>query len=104
MQMLTSIKTILIRELESTIEKVRKDELVCSEDEAMRLIASLAHEPMSKERVLVYLGWSRAKFDDYVHRGLMPKGRKRSGWKELCWYRDEINDCLMDIRQKYGTT
>lgn len=100
--MIDKIKNLLECELESVLSKLHRGELECTDEEAMRVIATLAHQPMSKEQVLVYLNWSRSKFDDYVAKGLMPKGRKRSGWKELCWYRDEINDSLISIRQKYG--
>jgi len=100
--MIQSIKKLLIAEIKCLLAKLERDEYDCTDEEAMRVISSIAHEAMSKEQVLVYLGWSRSKFDEYVSKGLMPKGRKRSGWKELAYYRDEINDALMNIRNKYG--
>lgn len=95
------IKQLLIKELKSAIDRLEHDECGMTEAEAMQILASLTHEAMSKEQVLVYLGWSRSRFDDYCSRGLMPKGRKRSGFKELVWYRDEINDALVVLRNKY---
>ena len=95
-------KDVLIKELKSAIDRIERDECGMTETEAMQMLAMLTHEAMSKEQVLVYLGWSRSKFDDYCAKGLMPKGRKRSGWKELCWYKDELNDALVVLRNKYG--
>lgn len=100
--MALQMKGILLRELRAAIERIEKDECAMSESEAMRMISVLTHVAMSKEDVLVYLGWSRSKFDDYCVRGLMPKGKKRTGWKELVWYKDEINDAIILLREKYN--
>lgn len=95
------MKQLLLHELRSAIDRVERDECAMTDGEAMKVIAALTHEAMSKEQVVNYLGWSRSKFDDYCARGLMPKGRKRVGWKELVWYKDEINDSLVILREKY---
>lgn len=94
------IKNLLIRELERLLKLIKEDKCSMTDTEAMQLISMLCHEAMSKEQVLVYLGWSRSKFDDYCAKGLMPRGHKRNGWKELCWYKDEINDALVNIRRR----
>jgi predicted DNA-binding transcriptional regulator AlpA len=36
------------------------------------------------------LGISRSKFDALIKEGKLPKGRKRRGFKELIWYKDEL--------------
>lgn len=95
------IKHLLINELRSAIDRLERDECGMTDTEAMQMLAMLTHEAMSKEQAISYLNWSRSKFDDYCARGLMPKGRKRSGFKELVWYKDEINDALVTIRNKY---
>lgn len=94
----TGIKNLLIREMERVIELLKNDKCEMNDEEAMRIISCLCHEAMSKEQVLVYLHWSRSKFDSYVNMGLMPQGRTRSGWKELIWYKDEINDAIIAIK------
>jgi predicted DNA-binding transcriptional regulator AlpA len=37
---------------------------------------------------------SRSKFDSLVKDGLLPKGKKRRGFKELVWYEDELNEYI----------
>lgn len=91
-------KNLLIRELKMFLNKLENDNVECDNVEAMRIVETVAHEPMSKESALIHTGFSRAKFDDYCRRGLLPKGQKRQGWKELCWYRDELNSFLMLIK------
>ena len=100
--MKNAIKNILIREMERVIAMLKEDRCEMTDAEAMNMVSALCHEAMSKEQVLVYLSWSRSKFDNYVSLGMMPKGKPRSGFKELVWYRDEINDALIAIKnQKY---
>lgn len=56
----------------------------------MDVIGTLSHEPMSKEQACIYLNMSRSKFDQYVRDGKLPKGRKRMGFSEKYWYKDEL--------------
>ena len=45
---------------------------------------------MSKYQAYTYLGVSRAKFDNLVREGKIPKGKKIPGFKELCWYKKDL--------------
>lgn len=47
--------------------------------------------PMSKYQAFTYLNISRAKFDSLVREGKIPRGRKVPGFKELCWYKKDLN-------------
>lgn len=38
-----------------------------------------------------YLGVSRATFDNYVRDGLLPKGIKEDGFKELSWNKSDLD-------------
>lgn len=38
-----------------------------------------------------YLNISRATFDNLVKDGLLPKGKKVAGFKELFWYKKDLN-------------
>ena len=65
-----------------------------SETEAMYIMGILCHEEMSKAQVCEYLNISRSKFDDLVREKVLPKGMKRVGFKELVWYKDELDACI----------
>ena len=58
----------------------------------MEIFSIIAHEPLSKEQACDYLNVSRATFDNYIRNGYLPKGRKRKGYNELVWYKDEISN------------
>lgn len=47
--------------------------------------------PMSKYQAFSYLNISRAKFDSLVREGKLPRGRKVPGFKELVWYKRDLN-------------
>lgn len=47
---------------------------------------------ISKYQAFKYLNMSRAKFDNLVRDGLLPKGKKIEGFKELQWSLKEIKD------------
>lgn len=48
-------------------------------------------KPISKYEAYTYLGISRATFDNLVKEGKLPKGRKQQGFKELFWYKKDLN-------------
>jgi predicted DNA-binding transcriptional regulator AlpA len=48
------------------------------------------HIPLSKVQACQELNLSRSTFDNMVRTGILPKGKKRVGFKELVWYKDEI--------------
>lgn len=64
------------------------------ENEAMQVIGLLKgmrkDNPISKYQAYTYLGISRAKFDNLVREGKIPKGKKISGFKELVWFKKDL--------------
>ena len=53
---------------------------------------------MSKTKACEYLGISRAAFDNHVRDGLIPKGIKEDGFKNLIWYKFDL-DMYLDNNQ-----
>jgi len=47
---------------------------------------------LSKVQAYTYLGISRAKFDNLVREGKIPKGKKVQGFKELRWYKKDLKN------------
>ena len=88
MQALRKLITKLLRE---TADKIESGNCELSDSEAMDIMSVLSHEAMSKEQACSYLNMSRSKFDALVSEGKLPKGRKRRGFKELVFYKDEID-------------
>ena len=64
-----------------------------SDEEVSNVISQLAQfntNRLSKAQACDYLGISRSTFDDRVKRGLIPKGHKVQGFKELSWSQAEL--------------
>ena len=86
-----TLKKIITRLLRETADKIDSGNCELSESEAMDIMSVLSHQAMSKEDACVYMNMSRSKFDSLISEKKLPKGRKRRGFKELCWYRDELD-------------
>jgi predicted DNA-binding transcriptional regulator AlpA len=94
------LKKLIVRLLKETAEKIDSGNCELSESEAMELISILSHEVMSKASACDYLNLSRSRFDDLVREKKLPKGRKEVGWKELRWYKDELDIAVRRMKNK----
>lgn len=50
---------------------------------------------MNKTEAADYLGVSRATFDNYVRDGFIPKGKQIGKFKELRWYKSDLDVFLI---------
>ena len=74
---------------------------ITEEDEAkiLEVLNKYTHkdEKLSKYQACQYLNVSRATFDNYIRDGKLPKGIKQVGFKELSWFKKDldifINSC-----------
>ena len=80
--------------MRETADKIDAGTCELSDSEAMDIMGVLSHQAMSKEDACIYLNLSRSRFDDLVREGKIPKGRKRRGFKELVFYKDELDSCI----------
>lgn len=67
-----------------------------TENEAMELAKVLQSYTdktikMSKYQACQYLNISRATFDNYVREGLLPRGKKEAGFKELFYTQKDLD-------------
>lgn len=85
------LKKQIVKALKETADKIEAGNCELSESEAMDIMSVLSHQVMSKEDACIYMNMSRSKSDDLVREGKLPKGRKRRGFKELVFYKDELD-------------
>ena len=93
-----SLKKLIARTLREIASKIDADTCELSEEQAMDIMSAISHEMLRKEEACDYLNLSRSRFDDLVREGKLPKGRKRRGFKELFFYKDELIRAIRDIR------
>lgn len=58
--------------------------------ELIRILQSINDPYLSKYQACEFLNISRATFDNLVRDGKMPRGIKRSGFKELAWKKTDL--------------
>lgn len=51
---------------------------------------------MNKTQAADYLGVSRATFDNYIRDGFIPKGKQVGNFKELRWYKSDLDIFLIN--------
>lgn len=54
-------------------------------------IQEITSPELSKTESANYIGVCRATFDNYIAKGLIPKGHKRQGFNELRWYKADLD-------------
>lgn len=84
------IKRTVSKLLRQIADKIDGGTCELDEEQAMNIMATIGHEPLSKDAACSYLNISRSKFDALVADGKLPKGKKRRGFKELVWFKDEL--------------
>lgn len=91
---------MLTKALRDTADKIDAGSCEMTEEEAMDLMGVLSHQAMSKEDACIYLNVGGSRLGELVRKGEIPKGRKRRGFKELRWYKDELDPYLRKRKKK----
>lgn len=90
--MLNIIKNQLLKII-SDIDAGNCDLSLDEEIEVINFINKLSNKEcrMSKYEAYSYLNISRAKFNNLVKEGKLPKGKKQQGFKELPWNKKDLD-------------
>ena len=85
--------------LASIIEDIDAGNSNLSDSEATELMEHLSSLTNRREKLSIYqacryLKVSRATFDNYVREGKLPKGRKQAGFKELFYYKSDLDEYI----------
>ena len=94
-----SLIKLVVKTLRETADNLDAGNSELSESEAMDIMGVLCHRAMSKAQACEYLNVSPSYFGDLIRTKQMPKGRKVVGYKELRWYKDELDDCAKRIKK-----
>lgn len=87
--------SIIAVQLRSFADNLDAGNTNASEEELMELCDQLGfiinpESKMSKYQAIKFLGISRATFDNYIAKGLLPKGMEQQGFKEKFWYKRDL--------------
>lgn len=98
--MIECIKKGFVQILRDTADKIDAGNSEIDEEQALEIMKSIAHQSISKESAAIYLNMSTSRFDTLVREGYLPKGRKKLGFKEKVWYKDELDKFIENYRSK----
>ena len=90
LQLIRELLQQLIDDIDSRNSKMSQEQQL----EAIELLQKLISEELSKTEAADYIGVSRATFDNYIIKGLIPKGRKRQGVSNLFWSKYDLDKFL----------
>ena len=87
---------VIRRLLEDIINNIDAGNSNLSEEECLKAIDLLKEftdktKVFSKYEACKYLNISRATFDNYVKMNKLPKGQKQAGFKELSWFKKDLD-------------
>ena len=90
---MVSVLQKLLRKIDQDIDAGNSN---LTEEETLEVVEILKEytrkdKPMSKYQAYTYLNISRATFDNLVSEGKLPKGVKVAGFKELFWYKRDLD-------------
>ena len=96
--MLNIIKNQLLKII-SDIDTENCNLSLDEEIEVINFINKLSNKEcrMSKYEAYSYLNISRAKFDNLVKEGKLPKGKKQQGFKELSWTKGDLDKYIKQL-------
>lgn len=86
-------KRLIAKYMREVADKIDAGTSEISAEEAMDIMKVIAHESLSKEQACSYMNMGRSRFDEKVLLGQLPRGRKVRGFKEMRWYKDELDTC-----------
>jgi predicted DNA-binding transcriptional regulator AlpA len=87
--------------LQKYIDDIDADNTNISYDQQCQILRILSNvdagqdNEMNKTQAADYLGVCRATFDNYVRDGYIPKGKQVGSFKELRWYKSDLDLFLM---------
>lgn len=97
---MTFLESTVVKYLKETTHKIESGECALTDDEAMDIISVVAHQAVSKDEACSIVNVNRSRFGELMGEGKIPKGRKRRGWKELRWYKDELLKAIFNMKRK----
>lgn len=98
--MLKTIRRILLK----IIDDIDSGNSNLNEDEAIEVIENLKRlsnkaKRLSKYSACQYLNISRATFDNLVREGKIPAGDHSVGFKELSWYKKDLDAFIAQYKK-----
>jgi predicted DNA-binding protein len=85
--------------LQNVVDKIDEGKSTLTKETCEAIIdhindVAITEEKLSKYQACRFLNMSRATFDNHVRSGRLPRGRKQQGFKELFYYKRDLEKFL----------
>lgn len=90
LKILRNLLLQIINDIDSGNSNNSEEEL----QEILDLIQKINSKELSKTESAKYIGVSKATFDNYIRKGLIPEGKKRQGLQALFWNKVDLDNYL----------
>ena len=90
LKIIRSLIQQILNDIDSGNSNISEEE----QKEILDLLQKINSKTLSKIEAANYIGVSRATFDNYIKKGLIPEGIKRQGWKEKSWLKSDLDRYL----------
>ena len=98
------MKRVIRNLLQGIINDLDANNTNISEEEAIQIAKVISElrkdNGISKYAACEYLNISRATFDNYVREGKIPRGKHEIGFKELRWYKKDLDEFIKKMKGK----
>lgn len=89
--------------LQKIIDDIDAGNSNINEEDSIKIVKVLSEytrkdNGISKYAAYEYLNMSRATFDNYVREGKIPRGKHEIGFKELRWYKKDLDKFIEESR------
>ena len=97
--MLKVIRSLLLK----IVDDIDAGNSNINEEDSIKIVKVLSEytrkdNGISKYAACEYLNMGRATFDNYVREGKIPKGKHEIGFKELRWYKKDLDKFIEESR------
>lgn len=89
----------LINLIEQILENIKSGNSNIDENGQLELIDTIqkiTSQELFKSEAAEYIGVCRATFDNYIAKGIIPKGRKTRGTNYLFWKKSDLDKYLLN--------
>lgn len=85
-------------------DKIDEGSISSNPEETMQVMEAIngfvdKEKRLSKYEACQYLNVSRATFDNYVRLGKIPRGKHQAGFKELSWYKKDLDNAIKRLKK-----
>lgn len=88
---MSGLNKLISKRLRELADKFDAGNSEATEQQCLDILNIIGNQRMSREQAAEYLNMPINTFNQYISKGIIPPGHKEKGYKELTWYRNELD-------------